>query len=108
MQISFRPNYSSSFAPPQLANVSLESYQNIYAYDRETLWIPYGLSLFLTMLAVMADMKVSTFLTLFLLPFLFSEQCSSLPKQRPALWTRVHLSAPGNKNLTTRLDHLLE
>ena len=69
--ILFRPNYSSPFAPPQLVNVSLETYQNIYTYDRVTLWIAYGLSLFLTTLAVIAGMKVSTFSTLFSRLFVF-------------------------------------
>ena len=51
-----RPNYSSPFAPPRLTNVTLETYQNIYTYDRATLWIAYGVPILLTTLAVIAGM----------------------------------------------------
>ncbi|KAF4626926.1 hypothetical protein G7Y89_g11231 [Cudoniella acicularis] len=52
----FQPNYSSPFAPPQLTNVSLGTYQNLYNYDRATLWIAYGLSILFTTLAVIIGM----------------------------------------------------
>ena len=51
-----RPNYSSPFAPPELANVSLTTSQNIYLYDKTTLWIAYGLSMLFTALAVLIGM----------------------------------------------------
>ncbi|MDI1487031.1 MAG: hypothetical protein OHK93_006294 [Ramalina farinacea] len=50
----FQPNYSSHFAPPNSTNVSLPIFHNIYTYDRETLWISYGLSIFFTTLAATA------------------------------------------------------
>ena len=49
-----RPNYSSPYAPPRLTNVSLPTYQNIYIYDRATLWIAYGLSILFTTLVAIA------------------------------------------------------
>ncbi|KAL8985284.1 MAG: hypothetical protein Q9205_000982 [Flavoplaca limonia] len=52
----FKPNNSSIFAPEELANVTLRTYQNIYIYDRTTLWIAYGLSLLFSTLAAIVGL----------------------------------------------------
>ena len=49
-----RPDYSSPFAPPELTDVLIETYENVYSYDSVTLWIAYGLSILFTLLTVMA------------------------------------------------------
>ncbi|KAL8753297.1 MAG: hypothetical protein Q9184_005465 [Pyrenodesmia sp. 2 TL-2023] len=54
------PNYSSVFAPEELVNVSLPTYQNIYIYDRATLWIAYGLSLLFSTLAAIVGLVAIT------------------------------------------------
>jgi hypothetical protein len=49
---SSRPNQSSPFSPPKLTNVTHQKYQNVYEYDRRTLWISYGLAIAFTALAI--------------------------------------------------------
>lgn len=50
---SIRPNFSSPFAPPQLTITTLETWHNTYRYNAATLWIPYGLAIGVTALAVL-------------------------------------------------------
>lgn len=46
-----RPNYSSKSAPPP-ATVTFHKYHNIYIYSKWKLWLPYGIAILLTAIAV--------------------------------------------------------
>lgn len=50
-----RPNYSSPTAPSP-AEVTYHRHHNIYTYSAKNLWLPYGIALVLTSLAVIAGL----------------------------------------------------
>ncbi|TKA57864.1 hypothetical protein B0A55_12513 [Friedmanniomyces simplex] len=50
---SLQPNRSSPYAPQALTTLTVETYENVYAYAARTLWIAYGLAILSTVLAVM-------------------------------------------------------
>lgn len=49
---SYRPNYSSPYAPPN-TTVVFTTYENIYLYSASILWIAYGLAISFSLLCVL-------------------------------------------------------
>jgi hypothetical protein len=50
-QTSLLPDYRTPYAPPRLTNVTFTTNENVYVYDRGTLWTAYGLATFFSALA---------------------------------------------------------
>ena len=51
--IRLRANYSSAYAPPRLTNVTIQSQENKYTYDVDTLWVAYGIAVLFASLATL-------------------------------------------------------
>ncbi|KAL6818828.1 hypothetical protein GGI42DRAFT_310779 [Trichoderma sp. SZMC 28013] len=47
-----RPNYSSPYAPPDVA-MTLTTYSVIYSYAAQTLWLAYGIAISMTFLSIL-------------------------------------------------------
>ncbi|KAI0521284.1 hypothetical protein F5B22DRAFT_568158 [Xylaria bambusicola] len=47
-----QPDYASQTSPPPLANVTYETYRNIYVYNAFGLWVAYGAVLLITGVAI--------------------------------------------------------
>ena len=47
-----QPNYSSPYAPAEKSEVTFNTFHNVYIYSASTLWVAYGLAIFLTLIAL--------------------------------------------------------